>query len=90
MTKIKLSCGFEAEVDEQSINDMRFLDLMADYDSGAREKIFALKEMSDLILPKEEKERLYSALKDEKGRVPIDAFTAAMEELVGQLGSKKK
>ena len=90
MTKVTLSCGFEAEIDEQAVNDMRFLDLLSDYEKGDKEKIFSLKEMSDLILQPEEKAKLYEALKDEKGRIPIDSFGEAMTELVNQLGSKKK
>ena len=90
MTKVTLSCGFEAEIDEQAVNDMRFLDLLSEYEKGDKEKIFSLKEMSDLLLQPEEKAKLYEALKNEKGRIPIDAFGEAMTELVNQLGSKKK
>lgn len=90
MTHVKLSCGFEADIDEQVINDMEFLDLVADFDAGDEKKIFAMQKMSIVLLGQDGKKRLYDALRNEEGRVPVDAYGETMAELIGQLGSKKK
>lgn len=90
MTHIELSCGFVAEVDEQVVNDMEFLDLVYDFDEGKEKKIFAMRKMSDILLGEEGRKRLYDTLRDENGRVPIDRYGTAMAELIGQMNDKKK
>jgi len=90
MTHVKLSCGFEADIDEQVIDDMEFLDLVADFDSGDEKKIFAMQKMSVILLGQEGKKQLYDVLRNESGRVPVGSYGEAMAELIGQLGSKKK
>lgn len=90
MTHIELSCGFVAEVDEQVVNDMEFLDLVYDFDEGKEKKIFAMRKMSDILLGEEGRKRLYDTLRDENGRIPIDRYGTAMAELIGQMNDKKK
>ena len=90
MTQVKLECGFEAEVDEGKVNDMEFLDMVYDFDADDEKRIFALKRISDMLLKPEDKKRLYDAIRDENGRVPIDRFGEAMSNIIGQLNSKKK
>ena len=86
MTQIKLSCGFEAEVDETAIDDFAFLEAVAKIQDG---DITAFARIARMLLKPEDKARLMEALKDEKGRVPVAEAVAKITELLEQLNSKK-
>lgn len=89
MTTIKLSCGFETEIDEDAINDVEMLEelnaLQEDSDPTAFIRITKLFGME-----KKDRKRLYEALKDENGRTPVEAFIGAVTEIFTQLNTKKK
>lgn len=86
MTKIKLSCGFEAEVDETAVDDFAFLEALDSLQEG---DITAMAKLTKLLLPAEEKKKLMELLKDEKGRVPVAEAVKQITELLEQLNSKK-
>ena len=89
MTKIRLSCGFETEINEEAVNDVEMLEelnaLQEENDPTAFIRIAKLFGMQ-----KEERKRLYAALMDENGRTPVDKFVNAVTEMFTQLNSKKK
>ena len=87
MTQIKLSCGFEAEIDETAVNDMEFLDALTQMQEGDPT---GLSIICDMLLNKQDKKRLYDAARDENGRATIEAVSAKIKEIFDQLGSKKK
>ncbi len=88
MTKIKLSCGFEANVDEEAINDVDMLEDLNDLREG---DVTAFVRILKLFgLEKEERNALYQTLKNENGRAPIDKLMEQVNEIFGQLNSKKK
>ena len=87
MTQIKLSCGFEAEIDETAVNDMEFLDALTQMQEGDPT---GLSVICDMLLNKQDKKRLYDAVRDENGRATIEAVSAKIKEIFDQLGSKKK
>lgn len=62
MTKVKTSSGFEYEIDEENLNDMRLLDLVAEISNGDTTK---LPLMISMVLG-DQKEKLYKNLEDEK------------------------
>ena len=89
MTKIRLSCGFETEINEEAVNDVEMLEelnaLQEENDPTAFIRITKL-----FGLEKGERKRLYAALKDENGRTPVEEFVKAVTEMFTQLNSKKK
>lgn len=89
MTQIKLSCGFEAEINEEAINDVEMLEelnaLQDENDPTAFIRIAKL-----FGLQKEDRKLLYAALKGENGRTPVESFVQAVTEIFTQLNSKKK
>ena len=87
MTQIRLSCGFEAEIDEAAVNDFAFLEAIDAIQEG---DVTGLVKLAKILLTPEEKKRFLECLKNENGRVPIDQATDQITELLNQLGSKKK
>ena len=86
MTHIKLSNGFEADIDETRIADMEFMDAINDIQEG---DLTGLSKMAALLLPKPERKRLYDSVRNENGIATIDRVSDMIQELLGQLGSKK-
>ena len=76
MTKGKLENGFEFELDETKIDDMRFLEMLADIDDNP----LVLPKVVEIMLGKEQKEKLYKHL-EKDGRVAIGDFTVAISEI---------
>ena len=87
MTHVQLSCGFEADIDENAADDMEFLDALTAMQKG---DLTGMSEMCSILLKPEEKKRLYDMLRNESGRVPVKIMGEQITELMGQLGSKKK
>ena len=87
MTQIKLSCGFEAEIDETAVDDFAFLEALDKLQEG---DITAFAGIARMLLQPDDNKRLMETLKDEKGRVPVASAVAQITELLDQLNSKKK
>lgn len=87
MTQIKLSSGFEAEVDETAIDDFLFLEAIDKIQDG---DVTAFAKITKMLLHPEDKARLMDMLKDENGRVPVAKAIEQITELLQQLDSKKK
>ena len=88
MTKIKLSCGFEADIDEEAINDV---DMLEELNNLREEDATAFIRILKLFgLEKDERNELYQNLKNENGRAPVDKLVEQIQEIFGQLNSKKK
>lgn len=88
MTEIKLSCGFEAEVDETAIDDAELLEQLTELEDGS--PTAAIRIMKMLGLDKNKRTEIYGLMKDETGRTPADAVINIMTEIFQQIGSKKK
>ena len=87
MTHVKLSCGFEADIDETRIADMEFMDAINDIQEG---DLTGLSKLAGIILPKPERKKLYDCVRNEDGLATIDKVGDMLFELLDQLGSKKK
>jgi len=87
MTHVKLSCGFEADIDETRIADMEFMDAINDIQEG---DLTGLSKLAGIILPKPERKKLYDCVRNEDGLATIDKVGDMLFELLEQLGSKKK
>ena len=75
--------GFEFEIDEEEINDIEFVELVA----AAEKDLAQFPAVLDRLLGKEQKKRLYDHLRNENGHVPwtkVEAEVHEMEELAGK------
>lgn len=86
MRKGILSNGFEYEFDEANADDMEFLDTLAvvmNDDAEDSEKLVATSKLSDMLLGREQKTRLYAHIrKDHGGRVPVAVFQKLLAEIL--------
>ena len=65
------STGFNYEIPDEQLDNMELLDALADADAG---KLLAISRVCDLLLGKEQKQRLYDHCRTEKGNVPTTAI----------------
>ena len=93
MKRGTLSNGFEYEYDETKLDDMRFVDALADFldpEASLFDKIRGTSKILEMILGKEMKDALYKHIgKDYDGRVPRAELDRALEELMGAGTAKK-
>jgi len=75
----KLSNGFEYEIDENTFDDMRFLDALAEADEGDP---LAASRMCNMLLGKEQKKELYKLLATDDGRVPVEETLNCIVEIM--------
>lgn len=85
MKHVKLTCGFEIDIDEAVFDDMEMVDRLIAFDRG---DYACLPELIRAVLG-ERKQALYDALRDEHGRVPTKAFGDAFGELLREVLPKK-
>jgi hypothetical protein len=64
------------KVDLNKINDMRFIDMLADF--AENENPVAITKIINLMVSPEDKEKLYKALERPDGTVPPDAVSDAV------------
>ena len=81
----KTSSGFEYEIDERSLDDMRILDMVVEVAEGDLTKLSPI--VSKVL--GEQKEKLYKHLEDEDGRVSIEKVRNEITEIFSQSGAGK-
>lgn len=86
MLQVKTRSGFECEIDENCLDDMELLDLIADLESG--ESLTAYKGILDKILPSDKKKLYYHVRVD--GRVPITAISSEITDIFTAIKDGKK
>jgi len=90
MVKGTTSTGFEFEYDEQRLDDMRFVDILAvvvDDAAPLLDKIRGVSQLITLLLGPETKARLYDHIgAAHDGRVPRADMEAALEEIMAAAG----
>ena len=72
-----LDNGFEFELDENKLDDARFFEEL----SHIEDNPFSMFKIIEMMLGKEQKERLYKHLETEDGRVPVGDLEAAVTEM---------
>ena len=75
--KGKTSTGFEFDIEDERLDDMELVDIMAEID----ENPLLMAKLCKMLLGDEQKKRLYDHLRNEEGRVPIEATTNAIQEI---------
>lgn len=83
--KGKTSTGFEFDIEDERLDDMELVDIMAEID----ENPLLMPKLCKMLLGDEQKKRLYDHLRNEEGRVPIEATTNAIQEIFNSPGDLK-
>ncbi len=73
------STGFKYEIEDAQLDNMELLDALAEVDQG---KILAMSRVCDLLLGKEQKQRLYDHCRTEKRNVPASAVQNEILEII--------
>ena len=83
--KGKTSTGFEFDIEDERLDDMELVDIMAEID----ENPLLMPKLCKMLLGEVQKKRLYDHLRSEDGRVPIEATTNAIQEIFNSPGDLK-
>lgn len=83
--KIKLENGFSCTIDDIVLDDMEFVDLLADAEENP---ILIGKIVAKLY--GENKKALYDHLRTKDGRVPVSLISTVIEETFNQMGEPEK
>lgn len=83
--KGKTSTGFEFDIEDERLDDMELVDIMAEID----ENPLLMPKLCKMLLGEEQKKRLYDHLRNEDGRVTIEATTNAIQEIFNSPGDLK-
>lgn len=86
MVKGTTKTGFQFCVDENSMNDMELVDILAD---PSMDDAFRMSHVVRKLLPGDQRKALYDHVRVD-GRVPVDAVVAEVEDIFAAMGSKGK
>ena len=84
--KVETKTGFACEVDVTAYDDMECVELVARIDRGDKTAVPAF--LAQLI-GETQKKALYDHVRNENGRVPIEAVMAEIEDILDGSGEKK-
>lgn len=84
--KIKLENGFECTINTDVLDDMEFVDLLADTEDDP----LKIGRVALMLLGKEQKKNLYDHLRTDDGRVPVTSMNDAIEKIFNALGDEAK
>lgn len=87
MTIVTTKSGFTCEVNEQAVDNMEMLEVLAEL---ANDNVLVVPKFAQLLLSKEGKKRLYDYLRTEDGRVPTAQCSAELMEIFQSLADAKK
>ena len=85
MVKGNISNGFNYSVDENKMDDMRFVDMLA----SLEDKPVNIGKVAEFLLGKEQKEKLYKHI-EKDGKVSVEDFTEAFTEIMKDIPNGKK
>lgn len=83
----KTASGFAFELDEKALDDMNLIDALAE---ASTNDPLQFSRVIRLLLGDAQRKRLYDALKDEAGRVPIERVSQAVSEIFSAAGNVGK
>lgn len=83
MIQGKTKTGFEFALDETVVDDMFFIETLAEADKG---KYLAVASVLTMLLGEEQKKKLYEHVKDEKGHARVDDVFRETQEILTKIG----
>ena len=86
MTEVVTASGFVANVDEEAVGDLEFLETLRE----VKKDPTALIDLSDMVLGEEGTKALKQHLKEANGRARIEDFDKALRDILIQMNIKKK
>lgn len=87
MVNGKTKSGFAFSVDENAMNDMELVDILAD---KATDESFRMSYILGKLLPADQRKAMYDHVRTETGRVPVDAVVAEIEDIFAAMGDAGK
>lgn len=78
LLKGKTAAGFEYQIDPDDLNDMEFLEVIAEVDENAAK----LPKLICMALGDTQKKAFYDHYRNESGKVPVDVVSAAFVEIL--------
>lgn len=87
MMKGITSSGFEYEINESDLDDMRILDMVVDIANG---DLTLLSPLTRKVLGDEQRERLYKHLEEKEGRASIRRVSDEITEIFSKGNAEKK
>ncbi len=85
--KGKLKNGFSFDVDENALDNMELIDAMAE---AQEENPAMFSKAVLLLLGKDQRKKLYDHIRDDNGRVSVEAVTNSFVEIFEALGEQGK
>lgn len=82
----KTKSGFQFSVDENCMNDMELVDILAD---DSVDEAFRMSSLVKKLLPGDQRKALYDHVRV-NGRVPVDAVIAEVEDIFASMGNPGK
>lgn len=86
MILAKTNSGFEIELDENALNDQELIDALVGLEDG---EFLNQSRVVLRLLGKDSRKKLYDHLRTPDGRVPAEAVTAAIGELMRSIPAGK-
>jgi hypothetical protein len=87
MRKVELKNGLCLELDEKVLNNMELVDAL---EEASEESPLAISKIVKMVLGTENRKLLYESLRNEDGRVPMEAISDAIKEIFEAFGEKGK
>ncbi len=86
MVKGTTKSGFAFELEPDILDDMELLDQVAECDANPA----ALSRVIKMVLGEEQRKALYDHLRDERGKVPVNAVGEAITDIFYAIGQHGK
>lgn len=80
--------GFEFELDESVLDDMRLIDAIAELQDGA--DVFAVSKIVRILIGEAGREALYRHIENEKGHVPVSKVSKEIVDIFEACGKRGK
>ena len=86
MINVKTDSGFSCKVNEEKIDDMKFLKLLREMEKST----YLIDDVARVMIGDENTDKLYEHLEQEDGRVPTSLFITTVLEIMEKAGQKSK
>ena len=84
--KITLENGFNCKVDPAALDNMELVELLAVLEDDP----LKMPAIINMVLGAEQKAALYDHIRDDAGRVPVEAVNEAMSDIFTKMGEDAK
>lgn len=86
MIEVKTESGFECKINENVLDNVEIIDILVEVDEGNPTHIGRAAKK----LLREDAARLYDHVRTDDDRVPVEALTKEMADIIGKISEAKK